>query len=91
MGDYSSRLKVVLSELTTIPRILTATGSTCPVPATMATSLVGGRALLVVKPVLRGTSGTEPVVLGSSPDAVSGHPQDVPGSTSADEFEEVSF
>lgn len=57
----------------------------------MATSLVGGRTLLVVKPVLRGTSGTEPVVLSSSSEAVSGQAQDVPGPASADEFEEVSF
>lgn len=77
------------------PPTVTATGSTCPVPATMATLLAGGRTLLVVKPVLRGTSDTEPGVLGSPLDAVScpgdGQATNISGSASADEFEEVLF
>ena len=61
----------------------------------MATSLAGGRTLLVVKPVLRGTSDTEQGVLGTPPDAVScqgdGQAYNVSGSASADEFGEVLF
>ena len=75
-----------------LPTVI-STGATCPVPATMATSLAGGRTLLVVKPVLRGTIDKETGVSGSSSDAVScpvdGQAKGISGSASADEFEEV--